>query len=85
MAGEIQPGHRAQFRETLTLARLSPAARSKRRNAVRQGSVMGQQSLQWLIAYSELLGVRFQNWMPVVAGVVAVEILYLWFRERFSR
>ena len=85
MAGEIQPSYRAQFREALTLARFSPTARSKRRNAVRQGSAMGQQSLQWLIAYSELLGVRFQNWMPVMAGVVAVEVLYLWLRERLSR
>jgi len=46
---------------------------------------MGQQSLQWLIGYSDLLGIRFQNWMPVMAAIVAVEILYVWFRERFGR
>lgn len=41
--------------------------------------------LQWLTGYSDLLVAHFHNRMPVMAGILAVEIMYLWLRARFGR
>jgi hypothetical protein len=37
---------------------------------------------QWLIAHFSFLGVDFQNWMPVAAGIVALFSAYQWISER---
>jgi hypothetical protein len=42
------------------------------------------QELHWLVGYSEVLGLHFQNWMPVMAAIVMLEILYLWIRKVFG-
>jgi hypothetical protein len=36
----------------------------------------------WLVAGFTFLGIHFQNWMPVTAGIVALFVLYLWIRAR---
>jgi hypothetical protein len=33
---------------------------------------------QFLIERFTVLGVEFQNWMPIVAGAAAIYILYMW-------
>jgi hypothetical protein len=36
----------------------------------------------WLVAGFTFLGIFFQNWMPITAGIVALFVLYLWIRAR---
>jgi disulfide bond formation protein DsbB len=37
---------------------------------------------EWLVREFTFLGIHFQNWMPVAAGIVAVTILCIWIKER---
>ena len=37
---------------------------------------------QWLIREFTFLGIHFQNWMAVAAGIVVLFILYYWLGER---
>jgi hypothetical protein len=38
-------------------------------------SLMSDQVGRWLIDESSILGVHFQNWMPVALGIILVGIL----------
>ena len=38
--------------------------------------------MQWLVGEFSFLGMHFQNWMPVAAGIVALYIVYLSARMR---
>jgi len=45
---------------------------------------VAERGLQWLVGYSDFLGVHFQNWMPVMAAIVVLELLYLSLRRAFG-
>jgi hypothetical protein len=36
----------------------------------------------WLVRDFIVFGIPFQNWMPMMAGIVLLFVLYLWVRER---
>lgn len=46
---------------------------------------MAEQGLKWLVGYSDFLRIHFQNWMPVMAAIVVLELLYLCIRQSFGR
>jgi hypothetical protein len=36
----------------------------------------------WLVRDSTFIGIHFQNWMPMVAGLALLFVLYLWARRQ---
>ena len=36
----------------------------------------------WLVRDSTFIGIHLQNWMPMVAGIFLLSVLYLWVRPR---
>jgi hypothetical protein len=46
---------------------------------------MGNGSIQWLVEEFTFLGMHFQSWMPVVAAIIVLGILFAWSRGSFSK
>jgi len=38
--------------------------------------------VDWLVTEFSVLGIHFQIWNPVAAGIVALSIIYWWVKER---
>jgi len=36
---------------------------------------MGQMAPDWLVGHFAVFGIQFQNWMLIVAGIVAIAIM----------
>jgi hypothetical protein len=56
---------------------------------LRSGSQIGEhpveeQAFHWLVGYSQVMGIHFQNWMAMMAAIIMLEIVYVWIRKLFG-